>query len=233
MLTFIRQAIGRLPLRQKLALLTGMLVVPVLVLAALFISSQNVLIESTARRQQALGFVRPLLELERQISVHRMAALLALRGDGGTDQVRSAQAAVEAELTAAVEAQDASGDQFGTAALLTEIREGWGGNLKVNWNIGANAALSLDMHTLLLAQVSDAINMISRSSAASAPAAAGRLDRSLAFTLPASVESLGQLGAFGVLLAGQTPRRRLSSGTNWRCSCKRPVARTMCCEPPW
>ena len=202
MLTFIRNEIASLPLSRKLALMALLLVVPTVVMAALFLGSQNVQVAATARQLDGLRYLRPVVGLQLKLASHRGAAALALAGIGGSEPVRAAQAEVDLAL-GAVQAADAEfGDRFGTHNLIAELSETWTANLKPNWNT-ANSTLSFDLHTLMLAQVTDVVRLVGQNAGMdfAAGEVAGKLDRTLVFTLPASIESIGQLGAFGVVLS--------------------------------
>lgn len=198
----INRLVGELPLARKLGLMALLLIAPVLVLGAMFITAQNVRVESTARQLDGLRFLRPLVQLQAQLANHRSAALMALSGEGGSGPIREAQASVDAALKSVVNAQAETGDQFGTQTLVNEVSETWTTNLKPNWNTG-NTALSFDMHTLLLAQVADVIRLVGQNAGTEFATVdkAGHVDRALALTLPANTESLSQLGAFGLVCA--------------------------------
>ena len=202
MFTLIHDQIANLPLSRKLSLMALFLVAPALVIAGLFVTSQNVRVDSTVRQLDGLRYVRPVVELQLKLALHRGAAALALAGIGGTEPVRAAQAEVDLAL-GAVQAADAEfGDRFGTHTLIAELSETWTSNLRPNWNT-ANLALSYDMHTLILAQVTDVVRLVGQNAGMdfAAGEVAGKLDRTLVFTLPAGIESVGQLGAFGVVLS--------------------------------
>lgn len=201
MLERISQVIGRLPLSRKLGLMVALLAVPVLVLGAMFLRAQNVQLEAQRRQLEGVRFLKPLVALELKLAEHRLAAVLALSGAGGSGPVRQANLEVDSALKVALDAQASTGDQFGTGGLLKEVAESWNTNVKLNWNTGS-ASLTSDMHTLLVAQVADAVRMVGRSVSpeAARQARTGHLDRSLPFVLPAGIESLAQLGAFGLAL---------------------------------
>lgn len=202
MLDRISQLVGKLPLSRKLGLMALLLVAPVLVLGAMFIASQNVQVESTARQLDGLRFLRPLVLLQTHLAGHRSAALMALSGEGGSGPVRQAQAEVDTALNAVVAMQRESGNRFATQTLVDEVAETWNGNIKPNWNT-SNPALSFDMHTLLLAQLSDVIRLVGQNAGSEfrTVAKAGHFDRSLTLSLPAGIESLSQLGAFALVCA--------------------------------
>ena len=113
MFTLIHDQIANLPLSRKLSLMALFLVAPALVIAGLFVTSQNVRVDSTVRQLDGLRYVRPVVELQLKLALHRGAAALALAGIGGTEPVRAAQAEVDLAL-GAVQAADAEfGDRFG------------------------------------------------------------------------------------------------------------------------
>ncbi len=206
MLKQIHQALASLPLARKLALMAVLLVAPTLVVGALFYSSQDVQLQATRQQLEGLRYTRPFVALLTQMGLHRDAAAMALSGTGaGEGSVREAQAEVDRAVKALKQSESAAAAaaRFQTQALTSEILEGWDTNLKPNWNSG-NAISSLDMHALVMAQVGDVIRLVGRNAHGSEPgAAATPFDYSLLFALPASLESLGQLGAFGVAVSGQ------------------------------
>ncbi len=206
MLKQIHQALASLPLARKLALMAVLLVAPTLVVGALFYSSQDVQLQATRQQLEGLRYTRPFVALLTQMGLHRDAAAMALSGTGaGEGSVREAQAEVDRAVKALKQSESAAAAaaRFQTQALTSEILEGWDTNLKPNWNSG-NAISSVDMHSLVLAQVGDVIRLVGRNAGGSEPGAvASPFDYSLLFALPASLESLGQLGAFGVAVSGQ------------------------------
>ncbi len=204
MLNRFSEVIGRLPLSRKLGLMAGLLIVPVVVLGAMFVASQHVQEEAYLRRLEGLRFLRPLVELQLKMAAHGQAAVLALTGMGGTSQVRQAGLEADQTLKAALAAQEASGNRFGTQALLSEAAESWSSTVKPNWN-SSNPSLSADMHALLLAQIADVTRRVSRgaSSEISAENGANGIDRSLVFSLPGSLERLARLGTFALVCARQ------------------------------
>ena len=183
-----------------------LLLAPALALGVMFYRAQNTELQATRLQLEGVRYAGPFVKLLGELNVHRDAAALALaRPELGLSSVRDAQAQVDRSIQDLGRGQAELAKVLQTDALTSEIVDGWSTNLKTNWNSG-DAMMSLDLHTLVMAQVNDVVRLVGRKSRGSAPGESNTpYDYALMFELPASLESLGQLGAFGVGLAGAKP----------------------------
>ena len=204
--THSKSSLAGLPLSRKLALMAILLLAPALALGVMFYRAQNTELQATRLQLEGVRYAGPFVKLLGELNVHRDAAALALaRPELGLSSVRDAQAQVDRSIQDLGRGQAELAKVLQTDALTSEIVDGWSSNLKTNWSSG-DAMMSLDLHTLVMAQVNDVVRLVGRKSRGSAPGESNTpYDYALMFELPASLESLGQLGAFGVGLAGAKP----------------------------
>ncbi len=201
-----KSSLAGLPLSRKLALMAILLLAPALALGVMFYRAQNIELQATRLQLEGVQYVGPFVKLLGELNIHRDAAALALsRPEMGLSSVREAETQVDRAVQGLGQGQSELPKILQTDTLTSEIVEGWTTNLKTNWN-GGDAMMSLDLHTLVMAQVNDVVRLVGRKSRGSASGEANTpYDYGLMFELPASLDSLGQLGAFGVALAGTKP----------------------------
>ena len=206
MTTHSKGSLAGLPLSRKLAFMAILLLAPALALGVMFYRAQNIELQATRLQLETVQYAGPFVKLLGELNTHRDAAALALaRPEMGLSSVHEAQTQVDKAMQGLGQGQPELAKILQTDALTGEIVEGWSTNLKTNWN-SAGAMTSLDLHTLVMAQVNDVVRLVSRKSRGAAAGESNTpFDYSLMFELPASLESLGQLGAFGVGLAGNKP----------------------------
>ena len=108
---------------QKLVLAGLLAVIPVVILAMLFLQSRNEQITRAESELAGLEYVTPMRQLLERLPQHRNAASALLNGDTAVEQMLiNAQAQVDAAVAAISAIDGRSGRGLGTSAPWNSIR---------------------------------------------------------------------------------------------------------------
>jgi methyl-accepting chemotaxis protein len=190
---------------QKLVLAGALAVIPLVMLAVLFLQSRNEQIARTEAELAGLEYVTPMRQFLERLPQHRSAASAFLSGEAsGGPMLGDLQAQVDEAVGAVGAVERRSGRQLGTAASWDSIRIRWE-DLK-----GRVRTLTADesntRHTQLM---SDALAHLRRIGDKTGLSADPDLDsfylnESLLNRIPWTAEYLGQLAAQGASIAAKS-----------------------------
>jgi methyl-accepting chemotaxis protein len=189
---------------QKLVLAGALAVIPVVMLAVLFLQSRNEQISRTQAELAGLEYVTPMRQLLERLPQHRSAASAFLSGDSSVGPMLvNVQAQVDEAVSAVSAVEKRSGRQLGTAASWDSIRIRWQdlkGRVRTLSAEDSNAR-----HTQLLNDALAHLRRIGDKTGLSADPDldAFYLNDSLLNRIPWTAEYLGQLAAQGASLAAK------------------------------
>lgn len=196
----IQGRIQNLRLAHKLILMAVLTGVPTVITGVLFLSVQKSQIQLTEEEAAGLRYLRPFSVALSELATHRDLAAQTLATGEGTAELKKNEVDVDVAIQAVAAADAEFGDRFTTHGLVAEITEGWKG-LKASQD--QDPARNFDSHTLLLAQILDAIRLAGENSrlALDTDAASSYLGANIALHVPSAIDSLGQLSAFTTIAA--------------------------------
>lgn len=189
---------------QKLVLAGALAVIPVIMLAVLFLQSRNEQIARTQSELAGLEYVTPMRQLLERLPQHRSAAGVLLNGDASAGPVlTNVQAQVDEAVAAVSAIEKRSGRQLGTTASWDSIRIRWQ-DLKERVR-SLSAEESGTRHTQLLADIIAQLRRIGDKTGLSADPDldAFYLNDNILNRIPWAAEYLGQLAAQGSSIAAK------------------------------
>jgi len=189
---------------QKLVLAGALAVIPVVMLAVLFLQSRNEQIARTQSELAGLEYVTPMRQLLERLPQHRSAAGALLNGDAGAGPIlTNVQAQVDEAVAAVGAIEKRNGRQLGTTASWDSIRIRWQ-DLKERVR-SLSAEESAARHTQLLADTLAQLRRIGDKTGLSADPDldAFYLNDNILNRIPWAAEYLGQLAAQGSSIAAK------------------------------
>ncbi|HEY3443278.1 MAG TPA: HAMP domain-containing methyl-accepting chemotaxis protein [Paludibaculum sp.] len=194
---------------QKLVLAGALAVIPVLMLAALFLQSRNEQITRTQTELDGLDYVVPMRQLLERLPQHRSAASAYLNGaESVGPMMMSVQSQVDGAVSVLSEIEQKKGNSLGTLQSWESIRLRWQ-DLKQRVN-SLSADESNRRHTQLLADVLSHLRTVGDKTGLSAEPdlEAFYLSDSILNQIPWTTEYLGQLATHG---SGVAARRTMTA----------------------
>lgn len=194
---------------QKLVLAGALAVIPVLMLAALFLQSRNEQITRTQTELDGLDYVVPMRQLLERLPQHRSAASAYLNGaESVGPMLMSIQSQVDGAVSVLTEIEQKKGNALGTLQSWESIRLRWQ-DLKQRVN-SLSADESNRRHTQLLADVLSHLRTVGDKTGLSAEPdlEAFYLSDSILNQIPWTTEYLGQLATYG---SGVAARRTMTA----------------------
>ena len=194
---------------QKLVLAGALAVIPVLMLAALFLQSRNEQITRTQTELDGLDYVAPMRQLLERLPQHRSAASAYLNGaESVGPMMMSIQSQVDGAVSVLTEIEQKKGNALGTLQSWESIRLRWQ-DLKQRVS-SLSADESNRRHTQLLADVLSHLRTVGDKTGLSAEPdlEAFYLSDSILNQIPWTTEYLGQLATYG---SGVAARRTMTA----------------------
>ena len=115
-----------LKIGQKLALIVGVMGIPIALLAYFLVSEQSGQVSVAVRQTHGVAFLKPLREMLESLPAHRTAATAALRRrPGAAEQLPSLAAAIDASIAEANRIQDESEGSLSTGADWEQFKLEW------------------------------------------------------------------------------------------------------------
>jgi methyl-accepting chemotaxis protein len=194
---------------QKLVLAGALAVIPVVMLAALFLQSRNEQITRTQAEIDGLDYVVPMRELLERLPQHRSAASAYLNGAESVGPMMiSIQTQVDSAVDVLTQIENKRGNALGTVQSWESIRLRWQ-DLKQRAST-LSADESNRRHTQLLADALSHLRTVGDKTGLSAEPdlEAFYLSESILNQIPWTTEYLGQLATYG---SGVAARRAMTA----------------------
>ena len=194
---------------QKLVLAGALAVIPVVMLAALFIQSRNEQITRTQAELDGLDYVIPMRQLLERLPQHRSAASAYLNGaESVGPMMMSIQTEVDSAVGVLTEIEQKKGNALGTVQSWESIRLRWQDLKQRATSMSADE--SNRRHTQLLADVLSHLRTVGDKTGLSAEPdlEAFYLSDSVLNQIPWTTEYLGQLATYG---SGVAARRTMTA----------------------
>jgi twitching motility protein PilJ len=190
-----------LKIGQKLALIVGVMGIPIALLAYFLIAEQGTQISSTVRQTHGVAYLRPLRKILESLPAHRAAAAAALRGRAASkEQLPGLTAAIDADIAAANAMQAELSATLGAVADWAQFKLEWAA---VKKDGGITAEQSFQQHSALINRLTALIRDVGdRSELSVAPEIESRflVDASIKY-LPQLIETVGLAEAIATAAA--------------------------------
>ncbi|MEZ5402319.1 MAG: methyl-accepting chemotaxis protein [Bryobacteraceae bacterium] len=160
------EKLKNMSIQRKLALVVGVMAVPILVLVGLFVRTTNVLVGSTQDEINGLEYLSAVMNLSEHVQAHRDLSAAVLAGDAGqASRIQALYPVVDSDFAALEPLEEKYAGTFGTSEKLSDIKKAWatirqrGTNTTARESLAAHADLSNKLIDLVR-QVGDKSSLI-------------------------------------------------------------------------
>ena len=181
-----------LKIGQKLALIVGVMGIPIALLAYFLVSEQSGQVATAVQQTHGVAFLKPLRDVLEKLPVHRSASAAALKGRSGSgEQLPSLAAAIDASITEANAVQAEFADSIGAGADWEQFKLEWSAIKRVEGE--PSAEQMFQRHSALIERLTALIRDVgdrSQLTVASEPDARFLADASISY-LPQLIQTVG------------------------------------------